>query len=96
MLHKIIEYLNTIKRYSGRIFIKFERDEGGFEISLCVGSIRVFGNFSDDPYYEPLVFTQLKFMKATRIVYRFEDDKGMAYIVFARVFTIFIVDFVNH
>ena len=26
MLQKIIEYLNTIKRYSGRIFKKFERD----------------------------------------------------------------------
>ena len=31
MLQKIIEYLNIIKRYSGRIFIKFERDEGSFE-----------------------------------------------------------------
>ena len=31
MLQKIIEYLNTIKRYSNRILIiKFERDEGSF------------------------------------------------------------------
>ena len=35
MLQKIIEYLIAIKRYSGRIFIKFERDEGSFEILLC-------------------------------------------------------------
>ena len=37
MLQKIMEYLNTIKRYSGRIFMKFERDEGSFEIhTVCV------------------------------------------------------------
>ena len=37
MLQIIIEYLNTIKRYSGRIFVKFERDDGSFEIhSVCV------------------------------------------------------------
>ena len=41
MLQNIIEYLNIIKMYSGMIFIKFERDEGSFEISLCVRSIRV-------------------------------------------------------
>ena len=45
MLQKIIEYLIAIKRYSGRIFIKFERDEGSFEISLCVHSIRVLTKF---------------------------------------------------
>ena len=54
MLQIIIEWLNTIKRYSGRIFVKFERDEGSFEISLCVCSTRVFVKFSGDPYYEPL------------------------------------------
>ena len=42
MFRKTIEYLNTIKRYSGRIFIKFERDEGS---SLCVRSIRFSLNF---------------------------------------------------
>ena len=36
MLQIIIEWLNIIKSYSGRIFIKFERDKGSFEISLCV------------------------------------------------------------
>ena len=35
-VQKLIEYLNTVERYSGRIFIKFKRDEGSFEISLCV------------------------------------------------------------
>ena len=34
MLQKIIEYLNTIKRYSGRIFIKFERNKGSIYLSL--------------------------------------------------------------
>ena len=33
MLQKIIEYLDTIKRYSGRIIIKFERNVGSFENS---------------------------------------------------------------
>ena len=28
MLQKIIEYLNTNKGYSNKIFIKFEKDEG--------------------------------------------------------------------
>ena len=28
ILQKTIEYLNTIKRYSGRLFIKFERNKG--------------------------------------------------------------------
>ena len=51
MLQIIIECLNTIKRYSGRIFIKFERDDGSFEISLCVCSIT---KLSGDPYNEPL------------------------------------------
>ena len=45
MLQIIIEYLNTIKRYSVRISIKFERDEGSFEILLCLCFIRVFTNF---------------------------------------------------
>ena len=34
--------------------MKFERDEGSFEISLYVCSIRVFTKFSGNPYYEPL------------------------------------------
>ena len=34
MLQKIIEYLNTIKRYSDRIFIKFERNKGSIYLSL--------------------------------------------------------------
>ena len=45
MLQKIMEYLNTIKRYPGRIFVKFEKDEGSFEISFCVHSIRIFTKF---------------------------------------------------
>ena len=45
MLQKIIEYLNRIKRYSGKIFIKFERDEGSFENSCYVCSIRISLNF---------------------------------------------------
>ena len=32
------------------------QDEGSFEISLCVCSIRVFTKFSGDPYYEPLAW----------------------------------------
>ena len=36
--------------------MKFERDEGSFEISLCVCSIRVFTKFLGDPYYEPLAW----------------------------------------
>ena len=56
MLQIVIEWLNTIKRYSGKISIKFERDEGSFEILLCVYSIRVFAKFSGDPYYEPLAW----------------------------------------
>ena len=56
ILQIIIECLNTIKRYSGRIFINFERDKGSFEISLCVHSIRVFTKFSGDPCYEPLAW----------------------------------------
>ena len=40
-----MEYLNTIKRHPGRIFIKFEKDEGGFEILFCVHSIKIFTNF---------------------------------------------------
>ena len=36
--------------------MKFERDEGSFEILLCVCSIRVFTKFSGDPYYEPLAW----------------------------------------
>ena len=56
MLQKIIEYLNTIKRHPGRIFIKFERDKGSFEISFCVHSVRIFTKFSGDSYYEPVAW----------------------------------------
>ena len=42
------------QRYSGRNFIKFERDKGSLKFhSVC--SIRIFTKFSGDPYYEPLV-----------------------------------------
>ena len=41
MLQNIMEYLNTIKRHLGRIFMKFERDEDS-EISFCVCSTRIF------------------------------------------------------
>ena len=44
MLQKVVECLNTIKRYSGRIFIKFERNESSFVI------LGVFTKFSGDPY----------------------------------------------
>ena len=40
-----MEYLNTINRYSGMIFMKLERDGGSFETSLCICSIRVFTKF---------------------------------------------------
>ena len=69
MLQKIKEYLNTIKRYSGRVFIKFERDKGSFEISLSVCSIRIFTNFSGDPHYEPLAC----FMIPAKIVVNIVD-----------------------
>ena len=47
MLQEIMGYLNTIKRYPARIFMKFEIDEfkGSFEISFCVCSIRIFTKF---------------------------------------------------
>ena len=45
MLKKIIEYLNTIKTYPSKIIIKFEKDEGSFENSFCVRSIRIFTKF---------------------------------------------------
>ena len=32
MLQEIMRYLNTIKGYSGRIFMKFETVEGNFKI----------------------------------------------------------------
>ena len=54
MFQEIKAYLNTIKGHPGRIFMKFERDEGSFKISFCVRSIRIFAKFSGDPYYEPL------------------------------------------
>ena len=54
MLQKTKECLNTIKRYLGRIFMKFERDECSLEISFCVRSIRIFTLFSGDSYYEQL------------------------------------------
>ena len=60
MLQKTMEYLNTIKRYSGRLFIKFERDESSFENSFYVCSIRIFTKFLGDPYYEPLVWFMMK------------------------------------
>ena len=60
MLQIIIEQLSTIKRYSSRSFIKFERDEGSFEIAVCVCSVSVFTKFLDDPYYEPLAWFMIK------------------------------------
>ena len=47
MLQEIMGYLNTIKRYPARIFMKFETYEfkGSFEISFCVCSIRNFTKF---------------------------------------------------
>ena len=39
--------------------MKFERDGGSFEISLCVYSIRVFTIFSD-LYYEPLTWFMMQ------------------------------------
>ena len=47
MLQEIMGYLNTIKRYPARIFMKFETDEfkGSFEISFCVCSIRIYTKF---------------------------------------------------
>ena len=52
MLQKIMEYLAQSKRYPGRIFIKFERNESSFEILFYVCSIRIFTKFLVDPYYE--------------------------------------------
>ena len=49
MLKKIREYLNTIKRYFGRVFIKFERVEGSFENSFGVHSISIFTSFRAIP-----------------------------------------------
>ena len=63
MLKKIMEYLNTTKRYPGKIFMKFEEDERSCEISFCVCSIRVFTKFSDDSYSEPLAWFMIKIKK---------------------------------
>ena len=50
MFQKIIEYLNTITRYPGRSFIKFERDESSLKFHFVyVLSAKFLGN----PYYEP-------------------------------------------
>ena len=49
MLKKIREYLNTIKRYFDRVFIKFERVKGSFENSFGVRSIRIFTSFRAIP-----------------------------------------------
>ena len=65
MLQKIIEYLNTIKSYSGKIFIKFERDKGSFEIKFCVRSIRVFTKFLGDPYRKPLAWFMITLLLHT-------------------------------
>ena len=46
-------YLNRIKRYLGKIFMKFERDEGSFIISFSLHFIKIFTRFSSDSYYEP-------------------------------------------
>ena len=45
MLQKTKECLNTIKIYPGRIFIKFERVEGSFEILFCMHSTGIFTKF---------------------------------------------------
>ena len=50
--------------------MKFERDEGSFEILLCVCSIRVFTKFSGDPYYESLAWFMIT-LKIVLIKYRF-------------------------
>ena len=42
---EIMGYLNTIKRYTGRVFMKLERDKGSFKIPFCICSIRVFNKF---------------------------------------------------
>ena len=54
--------------------MKFERDEGSFEISLCVCSIRVFTKFLGDPYYEPLAWFMMKSPKKLKIL---EADIGI-------------------
>ena len=48
-LRKSREYLNTIKRYFGKVFIKFERVEDSFENSFGVRSIRIFTSFRAIP-----------------------------------------------
>ena len=48
--------------------MKFERDEGSLEISLCVCSIRVFTKFSGDPYYEPLAWFMIKMFYYSGII----------------------------
>ena len=42
MFQDTMAYLHTIKGHSGRIFIKFERNEDGFKVLFCVCSIGVF------------------------------------------------------
>ena len=53
MFQEIMGYLNRIKRYLGRIFMKFERDEGSFKISFSVHFIKIFARFSGNSYYKP-------------------------------------------
>ena len=55
-----MEYLNTIKRHPGRIFMNSKRDEGSFEISFCVGSINIFTTFLGYLYHELLAWFMIK------------------------------------
>ena len=73
MFQEIIECLNTIKIYSGRIFMKFERNAGivlkCYFINVPVGFSQNFGYL----YYEPLMwFTiQLRTSYAAMYVYTY-------------------------
>ena len=85
MLQKIMEYLNTTKRHPGKIFMKFQRDEGNCVILFCVCSSRVFTKFLGDPYYEPLAWFMIKSkiykynsVAHARIPLRFCCDKTIA------------------
>ena len=74
MLQNIMEYLNTIKRHLGRIFMKFERDEDS-EISFCVCSTRIF-NYEllvDDTAYSTVGIVHS--LKITSHVKAFSNDE---------------------
>ena len=76
ILQNIMEYLNTIKRHLGRIFMKFERDEDS-EISFCACSIRIFDyELVHDTAYLTVGIVHSGSLKVTSHVKAFSNDES--------------------